>query len=263
MKNKLVQTILILLAVLAVASIVVFSLFNVKLCTDDTTNTLLTDVVQRALLSAFLILLVASSKEYSSLLVPSKIDKSYWLAVPCFLVVIANFPFFALASGTAVVSRFDILWLFLLQCLLVGVIEELFFRCILQKIFFDKLQNRSVFLKVVLCSAIFGLWHLVNLLFGGGFAATLLQVGYSFLIGAMLCTLTLVTSNIWLAVTVHALFDVGGTIVSSLGSGNPQDVGFWVLTAVCGMICFVCVFLVLFRIQKQQCKKSETNSLPN
>ena len=257
------KIILIVLAALSIGAVVIFSVFNVKLSADDTTNVLLTDVIQRAILSAFLVMVMLCSPEFSRLLVPTKPNKGYLLIIPCIFVALANFPFFALIKGTAQINRIDLLWLFLLQCLFVGTIEELFFRAILQKIVFDKLQGKSIFLKVIVSSAIFGLWHLVNLFFGGGIGATLLQVGYSFLIGAMLSGLMLVTNNIWLAVVVHALFDVGGTIVTYLGVGNFQDLGFWILTCACGFICFVCVLITLIRLDKQQNAKNKSEGLPN
>ena len=143
-------------------------------------------------------------------------------------------------------------WLFCLQCLLIGVIEELFFRLIVWRFADEKMRGKHVVWRVVACSAVFALWHLVNLFFGQGFAATLLQAGYSFLIGAMLSTLYLVTNNIWWCVLVHALFDVGGKLVATLGSGNVWDVPFWIATAVCGTLCAVWAVFTLVAFGKNE-----------
>ena len=128
---------------------------------------------------------------------------------------------------------------FFLQCVLIGVVEELFFRGIVQDVVWKKTHKLSI-------------WHLVNLMFGQGFATTLLQVGYSFLIGAMLTTLRLVTNNIWLCVLVHALFDFGGNIVNALGSGEVWDVPFWIATVVCGVSCAVWVVAMLVKSDKNK-----------
>ena len=65
------------------------------------------------------------------------------------------------------------------------------------------LRGQGVILPVLIDAALFGLWHLTNLLVGADVGATLLQVGYSFLIGGMLSAVLLKTGNIWTGVFRH------------------------------------------------------------
>lgn len=162
-------------------------------------------------------------------------------SLPCFAVALANFPYSALASGSASIVRPDLLWLFLLKCISVALMEELFFRALLLPAVLRRLRGvrGGVCLSVLITAALFGAAHLFNLLFGAGLGATALQVGYTFLLGIMLGVMSCVTENVWLCVSVHALFDVGGLIVTDLGAGAFQDTVFWILTAVCGVLCAV------------------------
>ena len=62
----------------------------------------------------------------------------------------------------------------------------------------------------------------VNLFAGAGIGPTLLQVGYTFLVGCMFAALTLFTRSVLPAVLIHALYDVGGTAVSLGVADGPQ-----------------------------------------
>lgn len=226
---------------LVAVGIVLFFTFasDVSLSTDAQIDALAKDVIQRAPIALFLLVLCLTTDLKSGLRFTVTPAKRLFALVPCLLVALANFPFSALLGGSAIVQKNQYVWLFGLQCLLIGMIEELFFRLIVWRFVDEKMRDKHVVWRVVVCSAVFALCHLVNLFFGQGFALTLLQVGYSFLIGAMLSTLYLAANNIWWCVLVHALFDVGGKLVATLGSGNVWDVPFWIATAVCGTLCAV------------------------
>lgn len=233
---------------LAAAVTVVFSLDSIRLSPDEQTNSLLKAVVPRAAVSVAAIVAMILMG-YKRLLLPAGKGalKKYLWCLPCLLVALANFPFTALIGGVAVIERTDLIFLFILKCLFIGVMEEAVFRGILQPTLSEKLSGRRYgrLLSVALCSAIFGIWHLFNLFEGGSPGATVLQVGYSFLIGAMLSATVLKTESIWPCVLLHALFDCGGFIVTDLGRGSFQDVYFWIFTAVAGLICLVHVLQFL------------------
>lgn len=171
-----------------------------------------------------------------------------WCALP-FLVAVVNFPFSALIRGAARVTRADLFGLFLAKCFLIGASEEILFRGIVLGALSEahEKKGRSRFYPVLLSSVIFALFHFVNLLSGAGILAVLQQVGYSFLIGAMLAAMLWKTENLWLCVTVHALFDFGGFFLSDLGVGNPHDTTFWILTIVVGVLCAVQMIVTLVR----------------
>lgn len=161
--------------------------------------------------------------------------------IPCVLVVLANFPFTALATGGAVIDYPQYIWLFILKCLSIGLIEECVFRGLIHPLVGEMFEGKKAqdLLTVLLSSALFGLWHLTNLFGGAGVGATFLQVGYSFLIGAMMSFLLLRTGNVWICVLFHAAFDFGGLLVGDLGHGAFQDIYFWIFTAIAAVLCTV------------------------
>ena len=220
---------------------------------DPTLGSLIEGTVPRVAVSVFLIVLMVV-KGYSGTFKPKLRGIHLVWSIPCFLVAVVNFPFSALIGGGAVIERVDLLWLFIIKCIAIALFEEIFFRALLLPLFMERLaRNRHCVIISVLCSsALFALVHLFNLFFGAGVGETLLQVGYTFLIGCMLAVMMLRTGNVWLCVAVHALFNVGGAIVYDLGSGLFQDLTFWILTAVAGGLCAVHITLSLIRIIKRR-----------
>lgn len=239
-----------LITAISLAALLFFYLNPVE-TTDKALDSLLTAVIPRFFIAAFL--LVVSFLFYrETLAFPSVPPKALLWCVPLLAVVIVNFPFSALIGGTARITRIDLIGLFAVKCLLIGLGEELLFRGILFGFLSELFEKRkSPFLPVLLSSVLFALFHLVNLLDGAGILPVLQQIGYSFLIGAMLAVLLVQTENLWLCVILHALFDFGGLIVADLGAGSPHDTVFWILTIVFGVICAVHVVVTLVK----RCKK--------
>ena len=241
--------------VVCIGLAIVFGVPDIIPYKDETLGRLLSDTVPRLAVGAFLIPLMCI-KGFGSIFKPKWEWKHLLWSIPCFLVAIVNFPFTALICGEAVITHIKLLALFILKCISIAVLEEVFFRALLVPIFMKRFnKNRyGVLITVVVTSALFALMHLINLFFGAGAGETFLQVGYTFLIGCMFAIMLLRTKNIWLCILVHAVFDIGGTIVTDLGSGAFQDLTFWILTAVAGVICLVhCVF-ALIKLQKDKNK---------
>ncbi len=233
MKKIKIATYLLFAAAVAAIAVTLFVPFSA----DARVDALSKGLLSRGMLSILLIVLLAGAGDLKSDF--TRFGKKLLWCIPCFLVAIANFPFGALIGGGAAVDRPDLLPLFLFECLAIGLMEELFFRGIVHAFLRKKLAARrgGYIGSVLLSSAVFGLWHLFNLLEGAGVGATFLQVGYTFLLGCMLAVLLDRTENVWLCVAVHTLFDVGGNLVSSIGSGSPWELSFWIVTAVCGALC--------------------------
>lgn len=240
-----------------VAVLLIFTFFEFSFTADETANELIKNCVIRAAAGGFAIT-ICCMFGYKRLLNPLTLNgkKSLLWCLPCLFVVLANFPFSALITGAAVVEKTNLIWLFALNCLLIGVFEEFLFRGVFQALIAEKCKGKKYadFLTVASSAALFGLWHLTNLFAGAGIGATVLQVGYSFLIGAMLSAVLIRTGNLWICVLLHALFDFGGYIVTTLGSGPFQDACFWGLTAVCGVICTIHVLVFLLNRGKQENK---------
>ena len=175
-----------------------------------------------------------------------------WCVLPL-LVALVNFPFSALIGGEAQITRISLLGLFLLKCLLIGIGEEVLFRGIVFCTLLQSFQKKkgALLWPVFLSSLIFALFHLINLFDGMGILSVLQQIGYSFLIGAMLAAVLFKTDNLWVCVFLHVLFDVGGLLIFDLGIGNPQDLIFWILTIAVGVLCAVHIIITLIKQQKR------------
>lgn len=253
LKKNLQTAFSIILIIVALVALIVFEICKFSFTNDETLNALLNGIIPR-LIAGFALLGVMIVLGIKNVLLPDfkSLPKALLWCIPCFLVVLANFPFTALIGGTAKILRTDLIALFILECFAIGFMEELLFRGLLQDTVSQLLENkphREIF-TVLITSAIFGLSHLLNLFAGANVGTTFLQVGYSFLIGAMLSAVIIKTNNIWLCVILHAIFNVGGNIVTELGTGAFQDTWFWIFTAVAGIICFVHILYYLIKNSK-------------
>ena len=93
---------------------------------------------------------------------------------------------------------------------------------------------------------------MTNLLVGADIVSVLLQIVYSFLIGAMLTVVLFKTRNIWMCVLIHALFNFGGLLTSFIAIGNPWDLVFWILTIVFGVLCAGHIIMALIKLEKDK-----------
>ena len=186
--------------------------------------------------------------------------------LPCLAVVINNFPILSLLRAEAWVERWELFWLFLFDCLFIGIFEELAFRGTLFLAILEKRRSntKQIFMTTLISSAVFGLVHLANLLEGAGIVPTLMQVGYSFLIGGM-CSIVLIKSgNILFCILLHAVFDFCGGLIPTIGQGeiwNPPTV---IFTAVLAVAVSVWMLYVLFHVRAEETdqfyKKKEKES---
>lgn len=212
---------------------------------DPVLDGMLRGIITRALGSAIFALLAVRLGRHI-LGVPSW--RALILLLPAFLVVINNFPIIGLISGTAGLdSPPHYILIYALSSILVGLFEELAFRGVFYMLLLEPRRDtsRSVFWVSALSSALFGAIHLVNLFAGAGVGTTILQVGYSFLIGGMCSIALLVSGSIWVPVVLHALFDFGGYLVPTLGYGVVWDTATVILTAVLGVAVTIHMILLL------------------
>lgn len=181
----------------------------------------------------------------------SGIGRQLLFALPCFAVVINNLPIIALATGAAqVVSPAGHVVWFVFECIFIGIFEETVFRGVIYLMLLEKRRSSTnqIFWTTVWSSAIFGGIHLINLLAGAGVGPTLLQVGYSFLIGGMCSVVLLKTRNIWLCALLHAIYDVCGLMLPTLGAGSWWDTPTIIITAVLAVAVAVYVVAALLRV---------------
>ena len=231
MKEKKPALVCMVLVLLAAVSAVVPALSGQKgEPYDSLLDCLVRAVVLAVLFGLFGADLLAFAKEKGTV-------GPLWV-LPCAAVAAANFPLTALLSGAAAVTSPQGIPLLALRCLLIGCTEEVAFRGVIHRAavrIFCGIPHG--YLRALLCSsALFGAFHLLNL-FDAPPAAVLLQAGYTFLLGGMFAVCYDRTRRLSVCCLLHAVFDFGGHLLSSLGEGEPHDTGFAVVTAVCAVLC--------------------------
>ena len=191
------------------------------------------------------------------------IQKPFWrsllFALPPFLVVVNNMPILSMIWGDAYLvhkAPVYLIW-FAAECLAIGLFEELAFRGVIFLMFAEKRHTtrKGLFWSLILTSAVFGGVHLVNVLMGAGIGATILQIGYSFLIGAMCSVVLLKTRNIWICVMLHAIYDFCGTLMPTLGAGTWWDTPTVVFTAVLAVATAVYLVWQFFKLDLDEVGK--------
>ncbi|MCL2861934.1 MAG: CPBP family intramembrane metalloprotease [Firmicutes bacterium] len=191
------------------------------------------------------------------------------------LVSIFNFPFASLITGQAALSATaGEVFVFLFFNSAVAVFEEVFFRGLVLLLLFELFQtifsahnaqcithneSKSILknnsnsryalcvmryaLPILISAVLFSLFHLFNL--------DLMQLGYTLLLGLIWGYLVFVTKTVWWAVIAHFVFNLGGSLITMLGSGifftNTQII----ITAIIGVFCGV----VLIVIESKRLKK--------
>lgn len=181
--------------------------------------------------------------------------KKLLIFMPCMLIAINNFPFVTVLSGDAYIGN-DLtkILLYALMCISVGFFEEMAFRGCIFSFVLQRRGNKviDVFWSIVISSAIFGGVHIVNLFMGANPGATLLQVGYSFLIGGMCSIMLVKTHNIWLCVILHAAYNFAGGVVPNCGGGIIWTIPEIILTAVVAVGVAIYVIYTLLKIQPHE-----------
>lgn len=254
---------------------------------DSLAMSCLSAFLVKALCAAVPVWLIFEIKA-EKILIPGISLKSFLFTLPFLIVALNNFPFLPLFSGSAklLANDFADFFCYSLACIGISVFEESVFRgvvfsSLLRKFCAEKnssgacsgdikternehseRENESAkkykygeFWAVVLSSALFGAVHLVNLFAGAGIIPVIVQIGYSFLIGAMCSVAMLETGNIYSAVILHAVFDFGGLLTDyGLLSGVIWTVGNVVLTAVVGVAVAVYAICLFFLPRKKKRK---------
>ena len=179
--------------------------------------------------------------------------RSLLFGLPALAVAVNNAPIIGLATGNAYITDpAGGVLIMLAYCLAIGTFEEFAFRGLFFMMILDsrRKSTKQIFWTTTISSAVFGLVHLVNIAVGANPGATLLQVGYSFLIGGMCAIVLLKTGNIWYCVLLHTVYDIGGTILY-VGGGVRWDAVTVTITAVLGVAVAVFMTVALTRIKPE------------
>ena len=181
-------------------------------------------------------------------LIHTPFAKALLAVLPCWLVAFNNFPIIPVMLGQArVTAETTKLLLYALLCAFVGVFEELAYRgCVFMLILRNSRKTtKDIFRAIIMSSALFGAIHLVNLIAGAGPVGVLLQVGYSFLIGAMCSFVLIKTGSVWHCALMHAVYNFCGGVVANYGEGSIWTAPEIVLTAVVAVAVALYVFFAL------------------
>lgn len=128
----------------------------------------------------------------------------YW--IPLFPVL----PVVAAAIASISRMRVENVLFFLVLACLIGFVEEVFFRGLILR----ALAPAGLWRAAILSSIVFGVMHLLNLLFGADLVATLLQTVYATAMGFGFAAVTLRTGALWPLIAIHALIDLAGFVTS-------------------------------------------------
>lgn len=242
----------ILLFILGVLCYIFFEVRPITVLDDVLANKLLCNSIARLGLSLLFGWLLYQFGGHRLMVFERNFPKALLWSLPCFMVALVNFPIVAIINGTAKIMRTDLIGLYILYVVSIALLEEFIFRGTLLLVISDyfKRKKHGVFFVVLICSLIFSLFHLTNLFEGAGIGATLLQCVYTFLIGAMLMVTIVKTKNIWLCILIHALFDFGGLLIIQIGSGNPWDTAFWIMTIASGVLAAGHIIYTLIKLDK-------------
>lgn len=240
-------------ALLTALIFVVVWIWDPELSADETTQSFCRSVIFRGL-GSLVFLFVLLYLEFRMVSRPRLAHLAVLL--PALAVAVNNFPILGVAQGSIWVEREDLILLYALDCLLIGAFEELAFRGVFLPSLLERYGStqKSFRWTVIGSSAAFGLIHLVNLAEGAGFGATVLQVGYSFLIGGMCAIVLLKTGNLVYCILLHAVYDFGGRFLM-IGDGSLWDVPTVILTAVLAVIVTVWMVTVFLRLSPEDGRK--------
>ena len=196
---------------------------------------------------------------YSGFKVLRPINKGFFYALifslPAFAVAVNNLPIYSLVLDLArVTSPAWRVALLALECFAVGLFEETCFRGFVFLSFLEKMRNSKAgqFLAIIFSSAVFAVVHLLNIFAGASPVAVILQIGYSFLIGAMCAVILMKTSNIWLCVVTHAVFNFAGALIPNCGEGSIWEPFTVVITVIVSLIVTAFYTYNFFKIKREE-----------
>lgn len=243
----------ILLFAFGVLCFVFFDVRPVKILSDPIENKLLCGFLSRIGISILFVWLIYQTNGTKLFAFRRDFPRVLLWSLPCFMVAFVNYPYSALIQGTASINL-KLLALYTLFILGIALLEELVFRGVILIVVEDLLKDKKhkPLLTTLICSLIFSLFHLTNLLppASSDINSVLLQCLYTFLIGGMLTVTMLKGRNIWLCVLIHAIFDFGGLIIEQIGSGSPWDIVFWIMTIVSAVLCAGHILMTLLKLEK-------------
>lgn len=221
-------------------------------------NEMLFATIYRVVLGVFfLIMMVRFGYKFYSLNVSYK--EFVFILVPGILIAINNFPISAFMNDRYVlISPSVTILVVLLFTLGTAFLEEIVFRSVIFTAVIQMLPKtkKGLFYSVMISSLFFGLMHLVNIFDGASVPNTLLQVGYSFLMGSLWSVVFLKTKSIWSSILLHWLYNFFGFVLFEVGVVlNRYDTITVVTTILIGIIGTVYYYMVFDSLEPVEVHK--------
>jgi len=189
----------------------------------------------------------------------------------CFFVALVisinNFPFSAYFKGVSFVTQRGAAYaaVFVANCFLTAAFEELLFRGLLFNALYESSPKtvKGVLSAIIISSVIFGAAHFLNLFGGAAFLPTLAQAGYTTLIGALCAFVLFKTRNIIFPLLMHAVYNVGGLILTreGLGCGVVFDTTTIVVTVILGVLVGAFALVSVIKTEDSECEEYALTAL--
>jgi len=197
---------------------------------------------------------------FSSIYTHKFSPKKLLYALPILVIAINNFPFFSYFNGNFAIFVEDFQIGYLLAVLMIVISEEVVFRGIVFPLLLIRFENDKYrYIKSLIISAlIFAVVHIFNIFGGGNIGYNLLQVLYSFAIGAVFSFLMAKTGNILIPTVIHYVYNLGGMLSSfSLTYGYAFSTGQIILTAVVAVIFgLLLAYFIIFKTKNEEILES-------
>ena len=249
----------IVLTLIGMAALLFFEIGKPVLSEDATLQSLYTMTATRGIGGiVFLAILVYLGYRVMNPL-QKPFGKALLFCLPAALVVVNNMPILSMIWGDAYLVHTEWYYMawFVAECIAIGLFEETAFRGVALLLLAEKRRSstKGLFVSILLSSAVFGVVHLTNLLAGASPGAVFLQIGYSFLIGAMCSVVLFKTANLWLCVLLHAIYDFSGNLMPTLGTGSWWDTPTVVFTAVLAVFTIVYMVVAFVRMKPSEVER--------
>lgn len=155
-------------------------------------------LIQKLLQAITVIIFITKLKLWNRMGSITKVSKkAIFLLLP--VAILSLIP---ILNGVKVNSA-NTIFIILITTLLIGIIEELVFRGVI----LSALKERGKLPTILICSVIFGLFHLLNLVYGAGILDTIVQVIFAFGFGLVMAVVRYETDLLLPLIIVHALWD--------------------------------------------------------
>ena len=94
---------------------------------------------------------------------------------------------------------------------MIGILEELTFRGLVLNSYlkYNGITRRSVYKAVLFSSLIFGVGHYANLVYGGSFLTTSIDVYFACCMGVFLAAVYVKCMSVWASAFLHTLWNFG------------------------------------------------------